>query len=222
MSDDSNENTQRTPTLEKEHGPDSTLEQSASTAAYASTQRHGLRRVARFWSTRRIPAMLVALVLLGGSGVLLYDLVSVRADQPVMTWRRTLADELASRPLDDVWVRVGACAAVLIGLWLLVLAVTPGLRSMLTMRQEAPSVRAGLERPAAAVVLRGRAMEVAGVQSVRVRVGRRRVKAWARAHFRDLDEVRGDLDMALEDGIQQLGLARQPALSVQVRRPAKR
>lgn len=221
MSDHGSDNTQRAPMLEKAHGPDDPLEQSASTAAYDSTRRRGARPD-RFWSTRRVPAALLALVLLAATGLLLYDLASVRADRPAMAWRRTLADELATRPLDDVWVRVGAGAAVLAGLWLLVLAATPGLRALLTMRTDAPAVRAGLERAAAALVLRDRAMEVAGVRSVRVKVGRRRVRASAQAHFRDLDEVRGDLDLALEDGIRQLGLARQPALSVQVRRPAKR
>ncbi len=88
--------------------------------------------------------------------------------------------------------------------------------------RRAGDVRAGLDRAAASLVLRDRAMEVAGVQSVRVDVGRRRVKARAQSHFRDVDEVRGDLDAALSDGIRQLGLVRQPGLSVHVRRPAKR
>lgn len=216
--------TRGSPTLAKEP-PEGALEQSASAAAYDSgrgASRVGDGgRVGRFWSTRRLPAVLVSLLLLAGLGVLLFDLISVRADRPGMAWRRTLTDELATRPLDDIWVRVGAGAAVLLGLWLILLAATPGLRGLLAMRRDVPEVRAGLERPAAALVLRDRAMEVAGVQSVRVAVGRRRVKARAQAHFRDLDEVRGDLDMALEDGIRQLGLERQPGLSVHVRRPAK-
>ncbi|MCT2593770.1 DUF6286 domain-containing protein [Streptomyces sp. N2-109] len=202
------------------------MEQSASTAAYDAESRGGHRgeggRADRFWSSRRLPALLVALVLLAGLGLLLFDLVSVRLDRPGMAWRRTLVDESATRPLDDVWVLVGAGAAVLLGLWLIVLAVTPGLRGLLAMRRDVPRVRAGLERTAAALVLRDRAMRVAGVQSVRVAVGRRRIRARAQAHFRDLDEVRGDLDTALDDGIRQLGLARQPGLSVHVRRPAKR
>ncbi|MGW7352676.1 DUF6286 domain-containing protein [Streptomyces sp. NPDC054784] len=221
MSDHGSDDTQRAPTLEQAPPPDDPLEQSASTAAYASTQPRGTR-ADRFWSVRRVPAGVVAVLLLAAVGLLLYDLLSVRADRPAMAWRRTLADELATRPLDDVWVRVGACAAVLLGLWLLALAVTPGLRGLLTMRTDTGDVRAALERSAAALVLRDRAMEVPGVRSVRVRVGRRRVRARAEAHFRDLDEVRGDLDMALEDGIGQLGLVRQPALSVAVRRGGRR
>ena len=203
--------------------PGDPLEQSESSAAYAPGTGGGEGgRDGRFWSERRRVAGVVAVVLLAGAGVLLYDVASVRADRPGMAWRRTLADELASDRLDSTPVLAGAAVAAVLGLWLIVLALTPGLRGLLPMRRDVPQVRAGLERKAAALVLRDRAMEVAGVRSVRVDVKRRKVRARAQAHFRDLDEVRGDLDSALEDGIQQLGLARRLGLSVHVRRPAKR
>ncbi|NEE31491.1 hypothetical protein G3M53_39385, partial [Streptomyces sp. SID7982] len=83
-------------------------------------------------------------------------------------------------------------------------------------------VRAALDRTAAALVLRDRAVEVSGVQSVRVRMGRRKAKVRALSHFRELDDVRTDLDAALENAVRELGLARPPALSVQVHRPAKK
>ncbi|WP_159766598.1 DUF6286 domain-containing protein [Streptomyces sp. HM190] len=224
--------TQRLPVIEKTDetlpgkgpggpgGPD----RSASAAAYdpppAVEDGHGAER--RFWSARRVPAGVLALLLLAGAGLLLYDIVAVRADRPAMAWRRSLARELAQRPLDDVWVLTGAGIAAALGLWLLVLAATPGLRDVLPMRRLHPDVRAGLHRAAAALVLRDRAMEVSGVQSVRVRVGRKKVDARAVSHFRELDEVRADLDATLTDGIRRLGLARPPALSVRVRRPGRK
>lgn len=201
------------------------LDQSASAAAYrplpAAGDDGGARR---FWSRRRIPAALLALVVTAGVGLLLFDVVSVRAERPGMRWRRSLADELASRPVDDTWVLAGAGAAVVVGAWLVALAVTPGLRNLLPMRRRVgdEDVRAGLDRDAAELVLRDRAMEVSGVQSVRVRVRRSRVGVRAVSHFRELDEVRSDLDTVLGDGIRELGLVRRPALSVQVRRPAKK
>ncbi|WP_327730352.1 DUF6286 domain-containing protein [Streptomyces sp. NBC_00487] len=176
----------------------------------------------RFWSARRVPAAVLAALLLAGAGLFLYDIVAVRADRPAMAWRRSLARQLAERPLDDVWVLVGASVAVLLGLWLLLLAATPGLRDVLPMRRVHPRVRAGLHRGAAALALRDRAMEVSGVQSVRVRAGRKRVDVRAVSHFRELDEVRADLDATLADGIRGLGLSRPPALSVHVRRPGRK
>lgn len=182
---------------------------------------HRAGTAGRFWSVRRAPGGIVALLLFAGLGFLLYDVASVRAGRPGMAWRRTLTHELATRRLDDVLVMAGAAVAAALGLWLLALALTAGKRSLLTMRPDTPQVRAGLERSAAALVLRDRAMEVPGVQAARVKVRRRKVRAHAQAHFRDLAEVRSDLDGALRDGIEQLGLARRPGLSVHVRRPGK-
>jgi hypothetical protein len=184
------------------------------------------RRVRRFWSTRRVPAVLAALLSAAVTGLLLYDVVSVRAGRSAMRWRRRLAEELATRPLDDLWMIVGAAVAMALGLWLFLLALTPGLRRLLPMRQPVGSpgkgeVRAGLDRRAAGLVLRDRAVRVPGVQSAQVAVGRRKVKARARAHFRDLEEVRADLDATLGEAVTFLGLARQPTLTVSVRRPKK-
>ncbi|MBM7438193.1 DUF6286 domain-containing protein [Streptomyces sp. HB132] len=179
-------------------------------------------RAGRFWSGRRIPAALTALVVLGGAGILLYDIAAVRADHPAMQWRRSVADDLASRHLDDVWVLAGSALAAALGLWLLLLALTPGLRALLPMSRRHPGVRAGLDRTAAALVLRDRAVEVAGVQSVRVRMSRRKATVRALSHFRELDDVRADLDTVLSTAVSELGLARPPGLSVHVRRPAKK
>ncbi|MFI0236946.1 DUF6286 domain-containing protein [Streptomyces sp. NPDC016845] len=180
------------------------------------------RKTGRFWSARRVPAILAALVLLGGIGILLYDIASVRSGRPGMEWRRTLARELAQRPLDDTPVLIGAGVAAVLGLWLLLLALTPGLRGVLPMRRVHPEVRAGLHRDAAAMVLRDRAMEVPGVQSAKVRVKRAKAKVRAVSHFRELDDVRGDLDSTLGDSVRGLGLSRDPRLSVRVARPGKK
>jgi hypothetical protein len=176
----------------------------------------------RFWSARRVPAGIVALLLAVIAGFFLYDITAVRAEQPAMRWRRELAAQLAERPLDDTWVLVGAGIAAALGVWLIVLAATPGLRGVLPMRRPGADVRAGLHREAAALVLRDRAVEVAGVQSVRVRLTRTKADVGAVAHFRELDDVRADLDATLAEAISGLGLARPPALSVRVRRPGKK
>ncbi|MFE5097670.1 DUF6286 domain-containing protein [Streptomyces sp. NPDC056638] len=181
---------------------------------------HGVGREAALGA----PAAVVALLSVAAIGLLLYDVVSVRADRPGMSWRRRLAEELATRPLHDIWMTVGAAVAMALGLWLFLLAVTPGLRRLLPMRHPTGipgtgEVRAGLDRHAAALILRDRAVRVSGVQSARVDVGRRKVKARAQAHFRDLNEVHADLDAALSEAATNLGLAQQPTLDVRIRRP---
>ncbi|MGW4158923.1 DUF6286 domain-containing protein [Streptomyces sp. NPDC004788] len=178
--------------------------------------------VRRFWSVRRIPAAVLAAVLLGGAGLLLYDVAAVRADHTAMAWRSSLANDLASRPMDDDWVLAGAAVAVVLGLWLLLLALTPGLRAVLPMRRRHPDVRAGLDREAAALALRDRAMEVSGVQSVRVKAGRTKVAVRAVAHFREVDEVRTDLAAVLATGVDELALAHPPAVTLRVARPPRK
>ncbi|MFD7517510.1 DUF6286 domain-containing protein [Streptomyces niveus] len=181
----------------------------------------GAERAGRFWSMRRIPALLLAAVLAGAAGLLLYDIVSVRAGRPGMYWRRRLAQELAEQPLNETWVVVAACVAMGLGVWLALLALTPGLRALLPMRRDTPQVRAGIERDAAALVLRDRAMEVSGVRAARVKVHRFKIRVRAQSHFRALEDVRRDLDTAVGGAIGQLGLAREPSLSLRVRKPKK-
>lgn len=188
----------------------------------ADKETSGSGRARRFWSARRVPAGIVALPLLFLAGVFLYDVVAVRAGRSALGWRRELARELADRPLDDTWVLVGAGVAAALGLWLLVLALTPGLRKELPMRRTHADVRAGLHRHAATTVLRDRAMEVAGVRSARVRMRRRKARVRAQAHFRELDDVRADLSGVLDDAVRGLGLARPPAVAVRVKRPGRK
>ncbi|MFI9779722.1 DUF6286 domain-containing protein [Streptomyces sp. NPDC051956] len=217
------EPTQSLPVVERGQGELDQFGQSGSAATYkALPTPEGGHGSGRFWSPRRIPAALVAVVLLGASGILLYDIAAVRAGHSAMHWRRALARELAERPLDNVWVLVGAGVAAALGLWLIVLAATPGLRAVLPMRRTHTDVRAGLHRDAAAMVLRDRAMEVAGVQSVRVRMKRSKVEVRALSHFRQLDDVRADLDTVIGEAVKGLGLTSTPGLAVHVARPGKK
>ncbi|MBX7549055.1 DUF6286 domain-containing protein [Streptomyces sp. NPDC004232] len=173
----------------------------------------------RFWAPRRVPAAVVAVLLVAGSGLLLYDVAAVRAHRPAMRWRRALARQLAERQLDDTWVLVGAGVAAALGLWLIVLAVTPGRRGLLPMRRPHPDVGAALRREAAALLLRDRALDVSGVRSVRVRMRRSKADVRAVSHFRDLADVRADLALTLGEAIGGLGLDRPPTLTLRVARP---
>ncbi|MEN3585035.1 DUF6286 domain-containing protein [Streptomyces sp. ZYX-F-203] len=179
-------------------------------------------RTGRFWSARRVPAGCVALALLIVSGALLYDIAAVRAGRQALAWREESARRLAEHPLDDGRVLLGAAAVTLIGGWLILLALTPGLRSLLTLRSPDPGIRAALRRDAAATVLRARALDVPGVRSARVRMRRRRAVVRVVAHFREPAEVRADLDRVLGESVAGLGLVRRPTLAVRVDRAARK
>ncbi|NEC36361.1 hypothetical protein G3I66_24750, partial [Streptomyces rubrogriseus] len=80
--------TQRLPVVERDTHP----------GAAPSPDRHepgppdasGSGRAGRFWSVRRVPAGLVALLLLLLAGAFLYDVVAVRAGRSALGWRRDL------------------------------------------------------------------------------------------------------------------------------------
>ncbi|KUN84016.1 hypothetical protein AQJ66_17665 [Streptomyces bungoensis] len=163
---------------------------------------------------------MVASVILVAAVAALVDVVAVRAGRPASAWRRHLADELATRPVDDVWMLTGAAVAAAVGVWLLVLALTPGLRHWLPLRSPAgcPRLRASLDRDGAADLLRDAAMRVPGVGAARVRVRRHRIKARADVRFRDPRQVRDDLTAVLDEECDRLALARPPRIVVRLRR----
>jgi hypothetical protein len=175
-------------------------------------------RARRFWSHRRVSAAITAAVVLAVAGPVLYDIAAVRAGRTAFAWRKTVAEELATRPLDDLWIITGAAVAAVVGVWLIVLAATPGLRAVLPLRGDTPGTRAGIDRHAAELVLRDRAMEVSGVRAARVTVTRRRAVVRADVHFGETEGLTADLDRAVTEAVTALGLDRPPPVTLRVRR----
>ncbi|WP_354645293.1 DUF6286 domain-containing protein [Kitasatospora camelliae] len=178
------------------------------------------RAAPRWWSERRVPATATAILVLAACAFLLFDVVRVRTGHTAAAWRKTLADELATRPIDDPWVITGAALAAALGLWLIILALTPGRRHLLPMaapdNPDAP--QAALDRDGAARLLRDAALRVPGVSHADIRVRRRRINARAQVAFRDLDTVRTEVTEALTAQLDALALARVPRLTVRARR----
>ncbi|WP_328740993.1 alkaline shock response membrane anchor protein AmaP [Streptomyces erythrochromogenes] len=171
----------------------------------------------RPWSARRIPAALTALIIAVAAGSLLFDVIRVRAGQAAAGWRIRLADELAARPLDDPALQIGAAVIAVIGLWLIILALSPGLRHQLPLETPDAEMRAVLDREAAELKLRDAAMRVPGVSAAKVRFFRHRIKARADVRFRAPVDVKADLLVALQEALDRLDLARPPSLDVRVR-----
>ncbi|MGW1728009.1 DUF6286 domain-containing protein [Streptomyces sp. NPDC002306] len=175
-------------------------------------------RARRPWSARRLPSALVATLILLGAAVALFDVVAVRAGRNTAAWRRNLTAELATRPMNDIWMLTGAAVAALAGVWLIVLALTPGLRRWLPLRSPVPRLRAFLDRNGAASLLRDAAMRVPGVSRAHITVHRHHVSARADVRFGDPRQVREDLTAALDDESQRLALASPPRIAVALRR----
>ncbi|MFD8786933.1 DUF6286 domain-containing protein [Kitasatospora sp. NPDC059599] len=165
-------------------------------------------KVHRLRAPRTVAATLVATVVLVAAGALLYDVIAVRAGQPARRWRTQIADELATRHLDDVWVLVGAGVATLLGGCLLWLAIAPGLGRWLVLRPYGGTA-AAVDRAGIGHLLTDRAAGLAGIDHLRIRVGRRRVRV----------SLTGAADPAsvqrqLREELDRVGLARPLRLDV--------
>lgn len=103
------ENTRKLPVLEKSDDPGA-LGQSASAAAYEPLETLDDKdsRQGRFWSARRVPACVLAILLFVIAGFFLYDVAAVRAGRSALELRKWFARQLAERPLDDTAVLVGS------------------------------------------------------------------------------------------------------------------
>ncbi|MBT2452521.1 hypothetical protein J7F03_36825 [Streptomyces sp. ISL-43] len=191
----------------------------ATQPQHSSTADDGARPSRRLWSARRIPAALTALAIAAGAGILLFDIVMVRAGHHAAAWRTGLAHELATRPLDDVWMLTGAALTATLGLFLVTWALTPGLRHQLPLNTPGGQnpVRAVLDRDAAALLLRDAALRVPGVSRARIRVRRHRITARADIRFRDPGEVKTELTAALRELRDQLALVHPPRITLHVR-----
>ncbi|MEY9837714.1 DUF6286 domain-containing protein [Streptacidiphilus sp. EB103A] len=186
-------------------------------AAPAAPEQPDSPRGRRFWSARRNAAALTALVLTAAAGALLYEESYIRSGHRAHAWRIRITDELAQRHLDDAWVVTGAAVACALGLWLLLLAATPGLRRLLPLATDGTvGLRAGLDRRAAAAMLRRAALETPGVREARVQVGRRRARVRAVVGFGDPSEVKSALAEQLTAERARLGLVRPPMVHVRV------
>lgn len=177
------------------------------------------RRVRRPWGQRRLPVGALALLAALVCGVLLYDVLAVHAaGRPPARWRTDLLRWLTTHgPDSGAWPGLVAALAVLVlGVWLLVLAVTPGLRGRLPMREPLPDLRATLDRGAAAALLRDAVAELPGVTRVRVSVGRRAVRVRAGLTFGQLDVAREALRDVVERTAASWGTARPPRLRVRL------
>ncbi|MQS14618.1 hypothetical protein F7Q99_20690 [Streptomyces kaniharaensis] len=132
-------------------------------------------KVHRPRAARTVVAAMVATAVLVVAGALLYDVIAVRTGHPARRWRAEIADELATRHLDDLWVLVGAGAATLLGGWLLWLAFAPGMRRWLPLRPHG-GTGATIERAGIGHLLADRAAGLTGIEHLKIRIGRRRVR----------------------------------------------
>lgn len=173
------------------------------------------RKPRRSWSPRGFVAALVALGIGGLAGVLLFFGIAARLERTPQ-WAYDVLDWVQTHEWTEQWVWVGGAVAAAVGLWLLVLAWTPGRRHLLPLRPVGPDMSAFMTRRTAANLLRHTALLSTGVLDARVRVSRRKAVLRVDYHFRDPDELHEELETALRKRAEALLLTRVPQIDVRL------
>jgi len=188
----------------------------AQTPAHAARPRralvHGLRPV------RRVPAVLVALLLLSAGVLTVWEIVLARANRPpFLLPREQLVVEITGLTWDDPAVLTGAVAAALLGVLLLALALWPGRARAFVLDSGDPDLLITVGRRSLRRLLARDARRQVGVARARVTVRRRRVVVRARGQSTQPSETRTQIQQALERRLADLQPLRAPHPAVRVR-----
>ncbi|MDH6214869.1 DUF6286 domain-containing protein [Streptomyces pseudovenezuelae] len=169
------------------------------------------RAPARWWSRRRIPLTVLTSVAALGCGALALDLIQVHtAHRAAAAWRVSAVHWLSGHGPGDPGVVIAGALTALVGIWMVVLAVTPGRRRQSTVHTAAERVDAAVDRSAVESLVRDAVGGVAGITAVRVRVRRRRVTVRARLAFGDRAQTSAAVTAAARAAVSSCRLRREP------------
>ncbi|MFD7296449.1 DUF6286 domain-containing protein [Streptomyces sp. NPDC059897] len=178
----------------------------------------GSRTPLRWWSPRGLPTALLALVAATACCALAVDMIRVHwAHLPAASWRTDTLHWLEGHGPNTLLIGVAAGALAVLGALMIALAVGPGRRGLLTVTSSTARVRAAMDRTAIALVVRDAAGDVPGIDTIRVRVRRRRVVVRAQLAFGDKTIARRDIRAAAHQVLDGCCLRRPPGLRVKVR-----
>jgi len=175
------------------------------------------RTPGRWWSGRRTPTALLTTSAALACGALALDLIQVHtAHSAAAAWRVSAVHWLSGHGPGDPAVVIAGGLTALLGIWMIVLAVTPGLRHRSTVRTAAERVDAAVDRSAVRSLVRDAVGDVPGITAVRVRVRRRRITVRARLAFGDRAEASAAVTAAARAAVSSCRLRRAPRVRITV------
>ncbi len=168
---------------------------------------------------RRVVLAVVAALILGGAGATVaVDVVAVQLAGHSLVWPyEQIATNLRSATWTQSSVLAVAIAAVVVGVLLILAALLPGKRKLLTVTTVRPDEWVGVGRRSVRRALGSSAADVDGVGSADVRLRRRKARIDVVTPLRDPLDLRARVTTAAEHRIEQIRLVRPPALTVRVR-----
>ncbi|MBK3574167.1 Asp23/Gls24 family envelope stress response protein [Streptomyces sp. MBT65] len=196
------------------HLPVSPVEEDVRSPAEEDVRR---RTTARRWSRRRVPVALLTSLATLACAALAVDLVRVHtAHSPAAAWRVSATHWLSGHGPGDPAVVIAGGLTALLGVWMVVLALTPGLRRRSTVRTGADRVDTTVDRSAVESLIRDTVADVNGITTVRVRVRPRRITVRAGLAFGDRAEASTAATTAARAAVTSCRLRKNPRVRVTV------
>ncbi|MBF6326911.1 DUF6286 domain-containing protein [Nocardia transvalensis] len=168
---------------------------------------------------RIVPAVVVVLVLLAGSVVVAVSLIQRLSGAREFVSYDSVANYLHDTTWDSVRVLVVGIAAVVVGLALLAVALLPG-RSVVVPLESEDGVDAGIARRSLRGAVRDAAATVDGLESSRIRMGRKKVRVKGRSGQGSVDALPEAVRAAIEQRLLRIAPRVFPRIETRLR-PAK-
>lgn len=176
--------------------------------------------------TLRIPrrrrgtaAILTALIILLAAAFVAAQAILLQLGRP--TWlidSTQIGHRLAATPFNDRAVLITAAVAVVVGLWLLILAVLPPRRALTELREADPLLATGITRSGLRRALAGSAVTIDGITAARVRIHGSTAAATLHTPLRRTDGLAQNATDTLNEKLAALNPARPLAVKTRLDR----
>ena len=154
---------------------------------------------------RSVPAVIVAVLLLAASGLVIAQAISIFRTGSLLWWDApSVADRLHSTQWQDPTVIAAAGVLIVIGLWLLLLAVLPARHTLIELRESDPAVSTGISESGLRRGLSAAALRVDGVSTTDTRIHRGTATVMARSPLRRSESLPAAVTNAVTDRVAQL------------------
>jgi glucose dehydrogenase len=169
--------------------------------------------------TNRVLCALLALLLLVGGLLIAVEIVLAQLGRPplLIPWS-AWASWLDGQTWDTLTVRLILAGLVVVGLVLLILALRPGKPRTLALPATGSNLRMSIARRALQQNLADTAARASGVAGASAKAGRRRVTITATTANPNTTEVQHAAQAAVNQRLDQLGLARRLHSRVRIER----
>jgi hypothetical protein len=168
-------------------------------------------------SRRSLPASLVALVLLAACVVVAVSAIQFLVGERPLVGYTSLTDAIHRTNWDQWPVLLGGGVAVVLGLVLLYAAVVPGKAIVLPLAPTGENIDSGATRQSLRRTLRTAVSSVDGVDTTKLKQGRKKVTARVRTNRTNTEGIAEAVRSAVELRLDQIAPVIRPSVRVRLK-----